>query len=144
MANKVYRFQGKARWAKVQAPDEKYNIYSIEVKLDDQGLETLKDTGLSLSPSKDGEGYYKFTRKPDQLVWKDEMQVQAGAPVVLDSGGSPITDLIGNGSDVTIEITVYLWDNKYGRGIGHRLEAVRVDTLVEYTPGNVDRLATGY
>jgi hypothetical protein len=127
----TYRFTGPVRWAKVHTPDKKYEHYGLEIKIDASAYE---NTGLSGGPSKDGEGYYSFRRKPDSLVWKNKQQVPAGKPLVLDASGAPTDQLIGNGSVCTIEITVFDYDNKFGKGKGHRLEAVRIDELVEYVP----------
>ena len=132
MAQSTFYFSGPVRWCKAFMPDQKYGKHTVEVQLDDKGLETLKSTGLQGRPSKDGEGYYTFRRDPKQLIWKDGTRQAAGRPDVTDVDGNPITDLIGNGSTVTIKVTVYDYDNSFGRGKGHRWEAVRVDELVKY------------
>lgn len=136
MAQKLYRFTGPVRWAKLydhnmdtKFPGNENN--SIDIKVNE---DAYKATGLSAGPSKDGEGYYTFRRKPASLVWRGKEQVPAGHPVVIDADGNPFTGLIGNGSVCTIEVTVYDYDNKFGKGKSHRLEGVRVDELVEYTP----------
>lgn len=131
MAQKVHRFTGPVRWAKVHTPDQKYGHYSLEIKIDE---DAYKNTGLSGRPSKDGEGYYTFRRKPDTLIWKGDEQVPAGAPLVFGSDGRPTDVLIGHGSICTIDVVVYDYDNSFGKGRGHRLEALRVEKLVEYTP----------
>jgi hypothetical protein len=43
-----------------------------------------------------------------------------------------LTEIIGNGSEVTIVVSTYDYDNKFGKGKGSRLEKVRVDKLVKY------------
>lgn len=52
--------------------------------------------------------------------------VHFGPPKVIDKDGVPVTQLLGNGSEVVIKVVVY--DSKKGKG--HRLEAVQVHKLV--------------
>lgn len=133
MATNTYTFSGEARWAKVHKPDQKYNKYSIEVKLDEPSVALYKQAGCMGRASKDGAGYYTFRRDPNGKVWKDDKQVPAGPPLVIDPTGKVVTDLIGNGSKVTIKVVVYDYDNSFGKGKGTRLEAVCVDELIEYS-----------
>ena len=130
MAQKDYYFTGPVRWAKVHTPDMKYGKHSVEIKIDE---DKYTETGLQGRPSKDGEGYFTFRRDPKQLVWKNGVRAVAGKPDVLDPDGVPVTELIGNGSVCTLKVVVYDYDNSFGKGKGHRLEAVRVDELVKYT-----------
>lgn len=132
MAQTTYTFSGPVRWAKVHTTDQKFGKHGIEIQLDEEGLEKYKESGLQGRSSKDGEGYYSFRRDPKQLVWVDGTRQAAGKPHVFDADGYAITDLIGNGSVCTISVTVYDYDNSFGKGKGHRLEAVRVDELVKY------------
>ena len=132
MATNTYTFSGECRWAKVHKPDQKYNKYSIEVKLDEASVALYKQAGCMGRPSKDGAGYYTFRRDPNGKVWKDDKQVPAGPPLVIRPDGSTIQDLIGNGSKVTIKVVVYDYDNSFGKGKGTRLEAVCVDEMVAY------------
>lgn len=135
--NGTYYFSGDCRWAKVQQPDAKYGKYSIEVKLENEDLENYQTSGLSGRSSKDGEGYYTFSRNPKQLIWKDEVQTEAGGPRVIDALGNPFSDLIGNGSHVTVKVHVFTYDNSFGKGVSHRLEEIRVNKLVPYSKETV-------
>lgn len=124
---------GIARWAKVQKPDQKYKYYGIEVKLDEKSLAEFNASGITtVKPSKDGEGYYSFKRRPEQMVWKNKQQVRAGAPKVYDNHGNPSTDFIGNGSEVLVKVTTFPYDNDFGKGVSCRLEAVQIEKLVVY------------
>lgn len=124
---------GIARWAKVQSPDKKYNYYGVDVRLDDESLKLFQASGITtVKPSKDGEGYYSFKRRPDQVVWVNREQRKAGPPVVVDKHGEASSDLIGNGSQVEITVTTFPYDNNYGKGIGCRLDSVRIIDLVPF------------
>jgi len=132
MASKTYEFTGICRWAKLDKPDQKYDKYSIEVKLDEAGAALYKQAGCMGRASKDGEGYYTFRRDPKGKVWQDNVQVPAGKPLVIDPQGNPIHELLGNGSKVTVKILAYDYNNSFGKGVGTRLEAVCVNELIKY------------
>lgn len=135
-------FNGKARWAKLYVPDEKFGPkYSIELQLDEENLAKYKAAGCMGNPSKDGEGYYTFRRTKTMLTRKGQLK-EFGPPKVLDKEGQPTTVSIGNGSDVTIKVETYPTE----KGVGTRLVSVRVDNLVEYnsgSSGNYDAIAGG-
>jgi hypothetical protein len=121
MASQQIFLSGVSKWAKVYKPDDKYHNYSINVALDKDSQKSFDQAGLRLRPKKDdqdGIEYVRFRRgEPD------------GPPHVVDKNGEKLTNLIGNGSKVTIRVEVY--DTKsYGKG--HRLMAVRVDDLIVY------------
>ncbi len=130
-------FTGETRWAKVHKVDEKYQKHSIEIKLDEAGIAAYQAAGIQGRPSKDGMGYYTFRRDPKHLVFQGGTRVAAGKPAILDANGAPFSGSIGNGSVCTIKVTTYNYNNSFGKGVGCRLEAVRVDKLVEYRPDNL-------
>lgn len=135
MASSIHYFSGKCKWAKVFKPDERYNKFSIDVALTGKQLEEFNKLGLRGKPKIDEEGnhWVTFRRDPASQVYKSGERVPAGPPSVSDPDGNSFSGIIGNGSDVTVKIQVYSWENKqYGKGMGSRLEAVRVDNLVEY------------
>ena len=127
MPSETHYFTGKAFWAKVYSPDEKYNRWKVNLGMTEAELERAAWIGLQLQP-KDIEGHtcLTFTRPVSKLI-KNEL-VKFDPPKVLDDGGNPMNALIGNGSDVTLKVITY--DTIKGKG--HRLESVRVDKLVEY------------
>lgn len=132
MATKYIDIKGRCKWAKVWKPDQKYKKYSIDLCPDAESKELLKTLGLQNKYKMvEGEEYITFRRDPNQSVFKGDDRVPAGAPQVL--GVDPNVD-IGNGSDVTVRIAVYSYDNSYGKGTGSRLEKVMVNNLVEYKP----------
>lgn len=127
----THYFNGTCYWAKLNIHNlDTYNdkkSAQIEVVLDKDQLKALKATGSKLQPKlmDDGTLRVRFKRQYDHPI--DDF---GGLPTVIDSSGVPFNDLIGNGSKVTIKVTVY--DSKMGKGT--RLESVRVDELVPYDP----------
>lgn len=137
MTTMIY-FTGLAKWAKVYTPDDMYQKYSIDLFLDDESWELFNESGLLLQPKEvaedQGEPFgtcIRFSRPVSKEI-KGAL-VNFGPPPVLDSEGLPMTDNIGNGSKVTVKVSVY--DTR--KGMGHRLESIRVDDLVPYE-NNVD------
>ncbi len=130
---KTYYFTGQAYWTKLDKPDEKYKYWGLYLRLDDENRKVLKESGLQLTPGKDKkEGWeYIRLRRPMQKPIKGEL-VDFEKPKLVDSDNIEYIDrpLVGNGSYVTCKVLVY--DTM--KGPGHRLEAVRVDSLVEYVP----------
>jgi hypothetical protein len=121
MATKQHYFTGKAKWAKVYKPDEKYNNFAINIELDDASKKEFDGTGIRVQPKKDesdGLTYYRFRRSEED-----------GPPLVVDNQGEPFSKLIGNGSNVTVRVESYD-SKKYGKG--HRLQAVRINDWVEF------------
>lgn len=135
MANQIYYFRGVAKWAKVHEPDKKFNVYTLDLYLDEPSWAAFKDSGLQLKvrDSEDGE-YIKLRRDAERIIAGDVVQI--GPPDVYllkDGEKEKITSLIGNGSQVVCKVVVYDTD----RGKGHRLEAMGVENLVEYEGATV-------
>lgn len=133
MATRYVDLKGKVKWAKVWKPDTKYDKYSLDLCPDEASRKIIDGLGLKSSFKADaqtGEEYISFRRDPNHTIFtgKDE-RGPAGAPVVL---GVEKDTPIGNGSEVTIRLAVYSYDNKFGKGTGSRLEKVHVNKLVEY------------
>lgn len=127
MASKYIYLSGKAKWARVHKPDEKYHNFSVQLYLDKTSSKTYADSGLGLTVKEDEEGKYIKLRRPEAKLMKGEM-VEFGPPKIIDKDNNPFDGAIGNGSDVTTKVVVY----DTVKGPGHRLEAIRVDKLVEY------------
>jgi len=122
-------FTGKAKWAKLKKPDEKYKKWTIDLYMDEKNMADFKRSGLQLKvkEDRDGEGDFVTFGRPIGKLWKGEF-VEMVAPTVLDSNGNPTDVAIGNGSIVTVKVAVY--DTVKGKG--HTLEGVRIEELVEY------------
>lgn len=124
---KYWFFTGKAKWAKLDKPDEKYGFYSINFYPDD--IPEFKKTGLGLKFHDDDMGtYVRLRRDPDKLL---EGMPEKPTKLIYDpetKAYEPFDRLIGNGSLVEVKIQVY--DSMKGKG--HRLEAVAVHNLIPY------------
>ena len=139
MATKYVYLSGKTKWAKLRKPDDKYNNFQLPLYLDKKSWELYDTLGLSLSKKKDDDGDFVTFKRPVSKLIKNEI-VEFGPPKVLNKDNSEFDGLVGNGSDVTVKISVY--DTM--KGPGHRLETVRVEKLVEYNPPeNKQTTATG-
>jgi len=127
MATSAVYLSGKAKWAKVYQPDDKYQNWTVQLYMDKDSLKKYQESGMSMAIKEDEDGKYVTFRRPMAKLIKQEM-VKFAPPTVVDSDGNTFDKTIGNGSDVTIKVLVY--DTM--KGPGHRLEAVRVDKWVEY------------
>lgn len=127
MASSYYYLSGKAKWAKLFKPDDKYKNWQINLYLDDESKAKFAESGMSMQPKHDDDGEFITFRRPEAKLIKNEL-VKFDPPPVTDSSGQLLDKLVGNGSDVTIKVVVY--DTIKGKG--HRLEAVKVNKLVEY------------
>ncbi len=146
MATQTYFFRGKFKWALVHSMDAKYSNYKVNLYMDDASKELYATSGLQMQPKKEVEGVDK-DGKPNRAIDCDIFDADAfvvfrrahskeikgdtvtfGKPKVLDADGAVTTDLIGNDSTGTIKVVAFDTMN----GIGHRLEAVKVETLVPY------------
>lgn len=131
MANMMYYFKGMINWAKVQKPDDKYNVYTLDLYLDEPSLEMFKDSGLQLTLRDGDDGKYIKLRRPVEKVFSDEV-IDNGKPEVLvknsDGEWESFGGLVGNGSTGVCKVRVY--DSK--RGKGHELVTVAIEELVPY------------
>lgn len=119
-------FTGQCKWARLATPDEKYNKYSISVGLDAKQYKELQAMKVRNAGKLDDDGVFwvNFHRKAD-----------AGAPKCVDSSGNAISDLVGNGSSVTIKVEVKTWTRDGLTQAAVVLDSVRVDNLVKYEKG---------
>ena len=133
MATKEYYLSGMAKWAKVypENRDERFDRWTLDLFLDDKSWGKLADSGLQLKEREEEDGRYVKISRSCTRKDKDGAEVAVDPPSVLNAEGEAITDLIGNGSEVTCKVQIY--DTRMGKG--HRLEAVRVDNLIEYEGG---------
>lgn len=143
MATRKIKLTGIAEWAKVFPQNRDMNgfegVYkdcngacTIDMILDDQGMDTLQASRSMKRGSKDPQGRgtkVKFVRKYD--TGKDW---DSGAPEVVKADGSAWDidndGLIGNGSTVEVELSVY--DTSRPSIVGTRLDKVTVLDRVDY------------
>jgi len=142
MSTETYVFKGITKWCKVRTPDEKFQNYQVPLYLDDDSWKKFKESKLQLKVKEDADGKYVVFKRPHVRVnpW-DGMQEVLGPPRVgiRTNGEGYVEDketLVGNGSEVTVQVDVY--DTRNGKG--HRLDGVGVDRLVEYKKGDKDVL----
>ncbi len=127
---KYYYLSGEISWPKFEKPDPKYDVYSVQIKLDEASEKVYQTTGLKLRPKEDGS--ISIRRKPISLIKGVETDI--GPPVVLNADNTPFnfnSARIGNGTKATLKVSVY----PTKMGPGHRLLKVRIDELIPYTGG---------
>lgn len=129
-SSEMLYFQGMCKWAQVYKPDSEYDNFKINVYLDEPSWKLFESSGLQLTPKEDDDGKFVCFRRDNYKQIKKEL-VHFGAPKVMDADGEPMTDSIGNGSEVVVKVISY----PSMKGRGHRLEAVKVTKLVPYEGG---------
>ena len=131
MATDTIQISGLAKWVKHMEPDNKFAppTYQLNIYPDTDSKKVYKASGLKVKYKEDEDGeFLKFKRKQED-----------GRPFTFLKGEKDFYDkAIGNGSIVTAKIEVY--DTK-SFGKGHRLEAIRIDKLVEYVPEGGEKKA---
>lgn len=136
--------QGKAKWAKLSAPD-KYGNWSIQVYPTPKSLEefrALKEKRNLLNQEKrDDDGSYFIFRRPTQKMMRGKVVGFAPPEVLKADGESPLREsIIGNGSDVTVKVEVYGYTppGASKQSYATRLNSVRVDNLVPFSNTSFD------
>lgn len=124
----TYYMTGKAYWARIHKPDDKYGRFTMDFYPDDKSWKVYKSTGLSLKERESEHGTYIKLGVASVRLDKDGTAVKSTV-LVLDENNQPTKKEFGNGSDVTVKIEVFDAKN----GTGHRLIAVRADKLIEYS-----------
>jgi hypothetical protein len=134
MATKKYTVKGKSMWAKVfpsnmETRDYQGNpydfggLFKIDVILDKENKAIYKTSGSSGRGKFDDDGNFIATFKRKE---KAAFEWASGAPQVVNADGSPFEGtLIPNGSDVTVDFTVYTTSMSPGT----RLEKITVNSL---------------
>lgn len=120
---------GEISWPYLNKLD-KYDCYSVTIKLDPESIETMKALPLKLKDR--GDNTYILKRKPTIVVRGETKEL--GAPDVLNADATPFDNskMIGNGTLATVKIAYYVTKIGYG----HRLDKVRIDELIEYMPSD--------
>lgn len=126
--NKSMLVKGIAHWAHVQKPDDRFPPakFSITLHVDDDTAKELREAGLRVK--KEGD-VNVFKVKRNVLKQNGE---EAGKPNIVDSATEPFNELIGNGSQVVVQIRPYEYNNSYGSGMSADLVGVQVIDLVPY------------
>lgn len=130
---------GTAFYAKVQSPDKQYNMFAVDLVVDEKTSDKLKELGAKPATSdgllKRHEGHpdsdvYKFKRR---VVTKDGTHLSP--PEVVDSKGRPTKKLVGNGSKVKLNVTLMPYTYNSKKGVSLYLNGLQVLDLVEYNTG---------
>lgn len=144
MSTATIFISGVCKWAKVyqKQMDTRFgegvpNVgkFSIVLYPDEEGLVLLKTAGSRVKKYDDEDGTNFKLSRDNTKVFKDVEEI-LGPPRVIDKDGNPFTEIIGNGSRVTVKLDVY--DSKFGKGT--RLEAVRVDEHIPYETTGAEEL----
>ena len=105
---------GKAYWASVQAPNDKFPPpkYEMDVVVDEATAEVLRADGLTVK-DKEGQGL-TFKVKRNQFRKDGTLN---NKPNCVDANKRPFEDLIGNGSVVNVQYNPFDWEfaGKTGR-----------------------------
>ena len=156
MATTKLTIDGPVSWAKVfeqnrdmegyQGAAKEYGgQYSINIYLDVDNIERLNAVGSQKKAKKPGENSYtELDNSNDMLMYsftrrhQDRFEWAGGAPRVVKADGTPwdisVDGLIGNGSVCRLQLACY----DTARGIGTRLEAIKVLELIPYDdPGDI-------
>lgn len=142
MASQFLFFKGKCKWAHTNKPDkyDKWSVVLYPIPEDLERIKKLKEsvpgkTGILNVIGKDEDGEYVKFARPQNKMMRGKV-VAFTPPQVLKPDGMPLTEsLIGNGSDVTVKIEVYVYNTPTkSKGSACRLETIRVDNLVPFLP----------
>lgn len=123
-----YYFDGECKFYRSVTPDN-FGNYSLRIKLND--IEEYKKSGIQ--GSIDDEGCV-WLRRPQNKIINNEL-VDFGPPVTLDENEEELNLLVGEGSQVVAKVAVY----DTFKGLGHRLEAVKVKDLVKVELDNTGK-----
>ena len=133
MAQKHVYLQGKCKWARLQTPDD-WGNWKLNLYLTPESKKTFEELKVKNHLKRDDDGDFVAIKRPQSKIIKGRLTGMS-PPVVLDKDGGPTTELIGNGSDVTVKCDYYSYKTPQGEtGNAIRLSSVRIDTLVPYTP----------
>ena len=126
------KIRGTAFWTSIIAPNDKFDeaVWETDLAVDAETSAALKEAGLKPRKEKadDGRDIFKFKRN----VWNKKLKAENDPPVLLDQNGKPGKFLVGNGSEVYVQINIYKWENKFGSGYSADFQGMRVIDLVQY------------
>jgi len=135
LTNEVAYFQGKGKWARLVRPDDKYNKWNVQLYLNAESLEKLRELqaeGVKNPIKKDDDGYFANFSRPVNKLMAGKV-VAFTPPKVVDKDGIPYDKQIGNNSDLTVKCEVYQHKTPTGgKAKAIRLESVRIDNLIPF------------
>lgn len=133
--------QGEGQWMSVQQPKLDYSKtglqYSIDIEANEKDQDTLLGLGFdkafkknkkgTLVKTESGKTVFNFIR-PEKR--KDGELSQK--PFVLDKDGNEFDGLVGNGSEILAQISLFPYNNSFGQGMSARLDGIQVLNLIAY------------
>lgn len=132
--------QGKCKWFRNKTPNQ-WGKWSHDLYLDEKSVakfrelqETQNDVqGIKTHLKRDDDGYYVSLSRPVEKIYSGK-RTGLVPPSVVDSNGVEFDDLVGNGSDITSKIEVYVHRVPAGGGRARAIRWVssRIDNLVPY------------
>ena len=126
--------EGKAYWASVTRPNEKFEpMWRIDLAVDDATASEFQKQGFQIGETvvdnQTIKNIIKFKRKVSKPNGDKNQQ-----PQLVDAEKKPLDKIVGNGSKVKVMYKSYDWNYKGKTGKGLDLQAVQVLDLIEYTP----------
>lgn len=137
--NEFVDFKGKALWVRAVVPD-KYGFWSLVLYPDTATLDKIRELqaeGVKNVLKKDEEGYYIRIKRPVSKETRDGRTLSFTPPKCFEADGKTPTDgtKIGNGSDLSIKMDVYVHGTPSGgKAKAMRMDSIRVDNLVPFNP----------
>jgi hypothetical protein len=128
-------FKGQSKFTTLKEPNQ-WGDWNITFYPDPKALEEVRDmqsNGLKNILKKDDNGYY-ITFKRAHTASRGGREIVNSPPVVVGPDGkTPLDDLIGSGSKVTVKLESYTHPTPSGgRAVAARLAGVQVDELVPF------------
>ena len=131
MSNKTLYLRGRFEWCKLNKPDPKFDVYTLDFYPDEDALGVIDAEKVQLKQREGKEGTYIKLRRPVTKKSKNEL-IDMGPPQVFlskeDGTHEPFTGNVGNGSTGIAKIRIY----DTVKGVGHELISVMVESLVVY------------
>lgn len=140
--------EGTSFFASVHSPNKATGTYSIDLVVDDATSKKLQEAGIPLAKDKDGNKKTHEGAKGDVFRFKKKLASKLGKaltpPKVVDSQGTPMKELVGNGSRVRLYLGVYDYTMNGKSGTAAALNVVQVLDLVEFHGGGIIKEENGY
>lgn len=142
--------EGVSFFASVHTPNKATGTYSIDLVVDADTSKKLQEVGIPLAKDKDGNNKTHEGVSGDVFRFKKKLASKLGKaltpPKVVDSQGTPMKELVGNGSKVRLYLGVYDYTMNGKSGTSAALNVVQVLDLVEFHGGGIikeDGFTTG-
>lgn len=126
---------GKVKFCRTQTPDQ-FNKWGVVLYPDEPSMakvHKLKEEGIKNVLKKDDEGYHMTFSRPTSKLIRGKVVGLAPPEVLGKDGTTPLKELVGNGSDITLKLECYGGKTPVGGTYkAARLLSIRVDNLVPF------------